>query len=76
MIVSKNCDCPCIHTRLALDRPQLCCRFECIHNSTPERLAEISAEMKAKEKERDEKYWKDNNMEPFDMKEWYKRIYG
>lgn len=54
---------------------QLCCRFECQHNSTPERFAEISAEMKAKEKEQEEKYWKDNNMEPFDMKAWHKRIY-
>lgn len=58
----------------------LCCKVsnECWHNSTPERIAEIIAEGKAKRKAEEQEFWdkikkEDPNYKPFDMKEWYKR---
>ena len=52
-----------------------CCLIskECGHNSTPERIQEIIDQQKKEEAERWDKFYKENNIEPFSMKEWYKR---
>ena len=54
----------------------LCCQVskECWHNTTPERIQEIVDAMKAHDKEQEAQWARDNNIEPFDMNEWYRRI--
>ena len=51
----------------------LCCRVskECRHNSTPERIEEIIAQKKAEQAALEKEWVK--HLEPFDMKEWYRR---
>ena len=51
----------------------LCCLSKCKHNTPIKELDEHVANLKKQEAEQQAKWARDNNVEPFDMKEWYKR---
>jgi hypothetical protein len=46
---------------------------KCRHNSSPKEIEEIIAQSKIEQAEKEREWVK--HLEPFDMKEWYKRIY-
>ena len=51
----------------------LCCLSKCKHNTPIKELEEHVAKLKQIEAELMARWAEDNNVKPFDMKEWYQR---